>query len=57
MILMTMKDCTEHNHIMNYTNKIKINDDVKNVLKQKISKGYTSVAVNKNVQGVKWKTN
>ncbi len=53
MILMTMKDCTEHNHIMNYTNKIKINDDVKNVLKQKISKGYTSVAVNKNVQGVK----
>ena len=47
----------QHNHSLELLDNIKINSALKIIAGEEVAKGYTSAAVNRNMQGVKWEGN
>jgi hypothetical protein len=50
-------DCAEHNHILEYSDSVKINDVVKEVAAEKVIKDYAPADINRLLQGTKWSAN
>lgn len=47
----------EHNHTLEYVDATKLNEGVKQPIKEEVSKGYNPAIVHRNLQGVKWTAN
>jgi len=50
-------DCAKHNHTLKYFDFIKINDAIKEIVVEKVTKDYALANINRLLQDTKWSAN